>query len=149
MAASPCIVKIGNTYYLMYEAVGTDGFSIGRAKSTSIESLPWTKDEQLRDTNGNVIRNPTDNLRAIVPNTFADQNTLFIHYYDGTYWNVRYINGDFPNNLVTLSAMDLDPDDGYADHNNIAHIGIINGFYYFLMQSDYYLRLYKVSTLDW
>jgi hypothetical protein len=148
MVASPCVVKINSIYYLMYEAVGGGGFSIGRAKSSNIESLPWIKDGQLRDTNGNVIRNPTNDLSAIVPDTFADEDTLIIHYYDGTRWHERYVNGDFQNNSATLSATDIDPDDGYPDHNNFAHIGIINGFYYFLMQNDGGLHLYKVSTLD-
>jgi hypothetical protein len=146
MVASPCVVKINSAYYLMCEAIGGGGFSIGRAKSTSIESLPWTKDGQLRDTNGDVIHNPTDNSRAIVPGTFADQNTLFIHYYDGSYWHVRYINGDFPNNSVTLSGSNIDPDDGTPDHNNIAHIGMINGSYFFTMQNDAGLQLYKATT---
>jgi hypothetical protein len=145
MAASPCVVKIGGTYYLMYEAFGSDWKgSIGRAKSTNIESLPWTKDGQLRDTNGNVICNPSGNYADIVPDTFADEDTLFIHYWDGSNWRVRYINGDFANNSVTLSDVDINLD-GYSNHCDIAHIGIINGVYYFLMQSwndTIYLRLY-------
>jgi plastocyanin len=147
MVASPCVVKTGDSYYLMYEALSNESFSIGRAKSTSIESLPWTKDGQLRATNGNVVRNPTDSTRAIVPDTFVDQDTLFFHYYDGIYWNVRYINGDFANNSVTLGGADIDPDDGYLYHHAITHIGVINGSYYFLMQSDWLPRLYKVPRL--
>jgi hypothetical protein len=122
MAASPCVVKIGSTYCLAYEAFDSNGIgSIGLAKSTNIESLPWTKDGQLKDTNGNVIYNPSGNHADIVPDTFADQNTLFIHYYDGSHWNERYISGD------------------------LAKVGLINGVYYFLMQSwndTIYLRLY-------
>jgi len=56
MVASPAVVKIGDTYCLMYEAMSSVfPMSIGRAKSTNIESLPWEKDGQLKDTNGNVI----------------------------------------------------------------------------------------------
>ena len=146
MAASPCAVKIGSTYYLMYEAFSSDWTgSIGRAKSTNIESLPWTKDGQLRDTNGDVIYNPAENYADIVPDTFADQNTLFIHYYDGSHWNERYASGDFANNSVTLSDADINPYDSYSNHANVAHVGAINGVYYFLMQSwnnTIYLRLY-------
>jgi hypothetical protein len=146
MAASPSVVKVGGTYYLMYEAFSSDWKgSIGRAKSTNIESLPWIKDGQLRDTKGNVIYNPSENYADIVPDTFADEDTLFIHYWDGLNWRVRYINGDFANNSVTLSDVDITLHDSYSDHNNIAHVGIINGVYYFLMQSwndAIYLRLY-------
>jgi hypothetical protein len=146
MAASPCVVKVGGTYYLMYEAFGSDWKgSIGRAKSTNIESLPWTKDGQLRDTNGNVICNPSGNYADIVPDTFADEDTLFIHYGDGSNWRVKYINGDFANNSVTLSDVDITPHDSYSNHADIAHVGIINEIYYFLMQSwndTIYLRLY-------
>ena len=132
--ASPCVVKIGDTYYLMYEAYKSDGtYSIGRAKSTSIESLPWTKDGQLKDPAGNVIRNPVSPDKAIVPCTFTDENTLFIHYFDGSTWHIRYIKGDFANNSVVLSDYDVDPDDGYTRHTNFTHVGFINGVYYFLM----------------
>jgi hypothetical protein len=156
--ASPCVVKINNTYYLMYEALSAPEpngiFSIGRAKTTSIESLPWTKDGQLRDTGGNVIYNPTGNTNPIVPDTFADSDTLYIHYRRGAagpdeVWSTRYINGDFPSNSLTLSGKDIDPSDGYRSHNNIAHIGFINGLYMFLMQSwdtTTYLRLYRQSN---
>jgi len=147
MAASPCVVKIGNTYYLMYEAFGTDWKgSIGRAKSTNIESLPWTKDGQLKDTNGNLIHNPSENDADIVPDTFADQDTLFLHYWDGTKWSEAYINGDFANNSVTISDGDINPQDSYSNHASIANIGTIDGVYYFLMQSwndTAYLRLYR------
>jgi hypothetical protein len=146
MAASPCVVKTGNTYYLMYEAIGDDGFSIGRAKSTSIESLPWTKDGQLKDTNGDAISNPTGGYSAIVPDTFTDEDTLFVHYYDGSHWHISYINGSFLSNSVALSDTDIDPDDGYLDHAAVAHIGMINGFYYLTMQSDGRLRLYRVDA---
>lgn len=150
MTASPCVVKIGNTYYLTYEAFDSDWKgSIGRAKSTNIESLPWIKDGQLRDTNGNVIYNPSGGYQDIVPDTFADQNTLFIHYYDGSHWNERYISGDFANNSVTLSDVDINPHDSYSNHANIAHVGIIDGVYYFLMQSwndTLYLRLYASTS---
>jgi hypothetical protein len=150
MVASPCVVKIGGTYYLTYEAFSSDWVgSIGRAKSTNIESLPWIKDGQLRDTNGNVIYNPSGGYQDIVPDTFADQDTLFIHYYDGSRWNERYVNGDIPNNSMVMSDNDIDPNDGYLNHNNIAHIGKIDGVYYFLMQSwndTSYLRLYASTS---
>ena len=146
MVASPCVVKIGDTYYLMYEAFGSDWVgSIGRAKSTNIESLPWIKDGQLRDTNGKVIYNPSGGDQDIVPNTFADEDTLFIHYYDGSHWTGRYINGDIQNNSMALSDVDINPHDSYSNHADFAHVGMIDGVYYFLMQSwntTIYLRLY-------
>jgi len=147
MVASPTIAKINATYYLAYEALSRTGvYSIGRAKTTSIESLPWTKDGQMRDTAGNIIYNPTGNTRAIVPDTFPDSDTLVIHYDDsGTHWDIRYINGDIPNNSMTLSSGDINPQDGYGSHANFAHVGLIGGFYYFSLQSwdgTAYLRLY-------
>jgi hypothetical protein len=150
MAASPCVVKVGGTYYLMYEAFDSDWKgSVGRAKSTNIESLPWTKDGQLRDTNGNVIYEPSGGYHDIVSDTFADEDTLFIHYYEGSNWRERYINGDFANNSVTLSDVDISHDDGFTNHANIAYIGMIDEVYYFLMQSwndTIYLRLYASTS---
>jgi hypothetical protein len=150
MAASPCVVKIGDTYYLAYEAGGNEGYSIGRAKTTNIESLPWTKDGQMRDTEGNVIRTTVNPQDPIVPDTFINENTLTLHYYNESTdtWSDRYLYGDVPSNALTMSG-DVNPDDGYASHANYAHIGYLGGVYYFLMQSwdpsPIELRLYKVQ----
>ena len=147
--ASPAVVKINGTYYLAYEALSSDGtYAIGLAYSTSIESLPWTKLGPLKDPSGNVIRNPVSSGYAIVPCTFADEDTLFIHYYDGRTWHIRYINGDFAGNNVTLSQYDLDPP-GTVYVTAVSHVGFINGTYYFTATSRYIvgetvrIRLYK------
>lgn len=137
--ASACIVKIGDTYWMAYEAL-SDGapprnFSIGRAKTTNIETMPWTKDGQMRDS-GVIIRSPGGATEDIVPDTFPDSDTLFFHYRDaGNVWNVRYLTGDLPGNDMAMSASDIDPPDGETHHVNIAHIGEIGGEYYFLMQT--------------
>jgi len=149
--ASPCVVKIGSTYWMAYEAKKSDGtFSIGRAYTTNIEGS-WTKDGQMRDSNGNVIYNPYgQTVEAIVPCTFPDTDTLFVHIGDGSGgWYVRYMNGDIPNNNMTLSSTNCQPGDGYSKHAAFAHVGFINGIYMFLMQSwdtTAYLRLYKQSA---
>jgi hypothetical protein len=149
--ASPCVVKIGSTYWMAYEAKKSDGtFSIGRAYTTNIEGS-WTKDGQMRDSNGNVIYNPYgQTVEAIVPDTFPDTDTLFVHIGDGSGgWYARYMNGDIPNNSMTLSSTNCQPNDGYSEHAAFAHVGFINGIYMFLMQSwdaTAYLRLYKQSA---
>jgi hypothetical protein len=149
--ASPCVVKIGSTYWMAYEAKKSDGtFSIGRAYTTNIEGS-WTKDGQMRDSQGNVIYNPYSSTYDIVPDTFPDTDTLFIHFTTGSVWVVRYMTDDIPNNNMTLSSTNCQPNDGYANHNNFAHIGFINDVYMFLMQSwdtTAYLRLYKVMP-EW
>ena len=151
--ASFCLVKINGVYYGAYEAKDSNGvFSIGRVKTMDIESVPYDKDGQLRDPAGEVIYNPVDPHSAIVPDTFADYNVLYIHYDNdsgiGEDWQARYLTGDFSKNAMALSTGDLRPQDPYHCHNNIAHIGQINGRYTFLMQSgnldskDTRLRLY-------
>jgi hypothetical protein len=149
--ASPCVVKIGSTYWLAYEAKSSSGiFTIGRAYTTNIEGS-WIKDGQMKDAQGNVIYNPYGQSKDIVPDTFSDLSTLFIHLKDNAgIWHVRYMKGDIPNNSMTLST-DCQPVDGYSNHNNFAHIGFINGMYRFLMQSwdtIAYLRCYKVEQKD-
>lgn len=136
-AASPCVVKIDDTYWLLYEAKEMPTkYTIGRASTTDLESLPWTKDGQLRDTGGAIIYNPTSTARAIVPETFANEETAFIHYYDDVRdeWHSRYLTGDVPANSMTLCDEDIDPpalDEAY----NIAWIGEIDENYYFLVNS--------------
>jgi hypothetical protein len=149
MAASPCVTKIGSTYYLAYEAESAAGiFSIGRAKTTSIESLPWTKDGQMKDAGGNVIYNPNGNTKSIVPDTFPDTSTLFCHYevsVGGT-WNLRYLKGDIANNSMTMCSSDIDPFDEYTDHANLSWVGQISGLEYFILQSwtsTVAIRLYR------
>lgn len=145
--ASACVAKIDSTYWMVYEAQNSmDIYSIGRAYTNNIEGS-WTKDGQLRDIENNVIYNPYGQTRDIIPDTFVDSDTLFIHIVDAAgVWRVRYVNGDFPSNSVTLSSTDCQPSDGFTHHNNFAHIGFINDRYYFIMQtwsSVGYLRLYK------
>ena len=151
--ASFCLVKIDDVYYGAYEAKDSKGtFSIGRTETESIESVPYTKDGQVRNSSGGVIYNPVGSENAIVPDTFADCNVLYIHYDNdsgaGEDWQARYLSGNFSGNSMALSAGDLDPVDPYHYHNNIAHVGTVNGRYAFLMQgwnpgpTEMRLRLY-------
>lgn len=151
---SPCIMKDGSTYYMMYECNDDDGvYSIGRAKTTDIEDCPWTKDGQLDDTGGNPIVNPTVNTESIVPCVFHDTTHLYVHISraGGGKITFRGITGDFANNSVTLETYELDPQiDGYWNHNALSETLIdANGFrdrtVYLLgawSTATYYLRVY-------
>ena len=149
MVASPAVILIGSTYWLMYEAKCSDGkFSIGRAYFTNIESIPYTKDGQLKDTNGNIIRSPVGETYEICPDSFIDEETLVINYWSSTV-QFRLITGDFPNNSVTLGSDDLIPQDDYANHDTFSYVNI-NGNPYFLSTSwttgDHYVRLYTLPS---
>lgn len=151
--ASFCLVKINDVYYGAYEAKDSNGtFSIGRTNTTNIESVPYNKDGQVWNSSGGVLYNPVGSDNAIVPDTFADYDALYIHYDNdsgvGEDWQARYLIGDFSENSMTISTGDFDPVDPYHYYNNIAHIGHLNGRYAFLVQSwnpgptDMKLRLY-------
>ncbi len=150
--ASFCLVKIDSVYYGAYEARSSDGtFTIGRTRAYNIEALPYIKEGQVLGPDGQAITNPISPRDAIVPCTFASPALLFIHYDKlsgpGEEWQARYLAGDFSKNSMKLSDGDLRPLDPYQQHNNICHIGLINGRYMFLMQSgdkpeDFKLRLY-------
>jgi hypothetical protein len=150
--ASFCLMKRDGTYYGAYEAKDSYGrYSIGRTFTNNIESIPYIKDGQLLDKAGRVVRNPLGPDQAIAPDTFANSETLYIHYDaevgPGESWRARYLQGDYPRNSMALSEEDLNPTDPYRQHNNIAHIGFLDGRYTFLMQSgdtsaDWRLRLY-------
>ncbi|MEM2126853.1 MAG: hypothetical protein QXH67_01340 [Candidatus Bathyarchaeia archaeon] len=150
--ASFCITKVDGVYYGVYEARSSNGtFSIGRTRTLKIDSLPYIKEGQLHDSSGKAIHNPVNSSDPIVPCTFAGPNLLFIHYDkhsgSGEEWQARYIAGDFTGGSLKISDEDLRPMDPYLQHNNIAHIGLINGRYAFLMQSgdcpeEFKLRLY-------
>lgn len=118
----------------------------------SIESFPYTKLGPLRNSTGGILYNPVGSNNSIVPDTYADENTLYIHYDNDSSpiedWQARYLTGNFSANSMSISKGDFDPVDSYRYHNNIAHIGELNGRYAFLMQSwspspaDIRLRLY-------
>ena len=144
---SPAVVKINNTYYLTYEARDSANVcSIGIAKADSIEG-PWTKIGQLKDYEGNVIYNPFGDY--IAPDTWIDENTLVVHLYDGTAVRLYYIVGDVTNNAMKLSEYEIAPADGFKNHNSFAHVGWINGNYYFLLLSwntSKILKMYKTTS---
>jgi antitoxin component of RelBE/YafQ-DinJ toxin-antitoxin module len=149
MVASPCIMKSGATYYMMYEALDDDGvYSIGRATSADLET--WAKDGQLDDSIGNPIANPDGNTNDIVPCAFHSSTQLYVHI-GGTKLRLRGVIGDFVNNSVALEAYNLDPQiDGYWNHNALSETAIdANGFrnktVYLLgawSTATYYLRVY-------
>jgi len=137
--ASPVTTKLGTTYLMVYEARDSAGkYSLGRATSTSIETLPWTKDGQLRNA-GNIVLNPEGAAYPIVPDCFVDSDTLILHYETspgaGQIINLCNVNGDFPNNNVALGPKTLNPNDGYYNHNNFAQVGTIGNQYYCFLNS--------------
>ena len=136
--ASPCVVRIGSTYWMAYEALTEAGvFSIGRAYATNIEG-PWTKDGQMRNSQGNVIYAPSGSTYDFVPDNFAGENTLSIHYKNGSNAvKMRYMKGDIPNNNMTLSSTDIKPNDSYEEHNGFSDVGFINGLFTFLCCQPY------------
>ena len=135
-AASACVVKIDSTYWMVYEAKDSnDIFSVGRAYASNIEG-PWTKDGQLRDTEGSIIYAPSGSTNDIVPDTFIDGDTLVFHYiHHGVGWRIRYVNGDFPNNLVSVGDSDLIPFGEDNHYIGYAHIDFFDNYYYFLLQT--------------
>jgi hypothetical protein len=131
--ASPCVVKIGSTYWMAYEARTSNGiFSIGRAYTTNIEGS-WTKDGQMRDGQGNIIYAPSGSTYDLVSCTFIDENTLIVHYNAGSNnYQIRYLKGSVPQNSMTMSSSDMTFGDSYTTHCAFSDVGFIDGLYTFL-----------------
>jgi antitoxin component of RelBE/YafQ-DinJ toxin-antitoxin module len=152
MVASPCIMKSGATYYMVYEAEKSDGtYSIGLAHSADCQS--WTKDGQLLDASNDPIVNPIVNTQAIVPCVFHDDTKLYVHIAraGGGKLTLRAITGDFAGNEVALETYELDPQiDGYWNHNALSEtsvdaVGFRDRTVYLLgawSTATYYLRVY-------
>jgi hypothetical protein len=149
MAASPTPVKIGPTIWILYEALSTNAYSIGRAytSESNIESLPYTKDGQLRDTQGNVIYSPEGQAYEICPNNFLDTNTVVVNH--GSPIKLRYITGDIPNNSMTMASSDVAPHDNYENHDCFSLVDVL-GYRHFLLMSwtsgSHYLRMYRLNA---
>lgn len=151
MVASPTCRKIGNFYYLVYEAQSGAGISsIGRAYSSNIEAVPYIKQGPLLDSNGQILLCPSDPRRPIVPCTYFSDNILYIHFHTlAEHWNTSLVylpSGDFSASRgyrlyidpVTPRIKAIDPKSAtgvqWVDWAAIDVLGKLDGYYYFLIQ---------------
>ena len=150
--ASPVVRKIGSTYCLLYEAKSSLGeYGVGLASSNAIETIPYTKVQQICDVDGNPVRNPFGAGYYIVPDNFFDDDAVVFHVENNVYppeTTLRYMRGNWATGVVTqYDDVDLSVDDAYDSHNNVSFAlqyqgllwpGLDDSTLYFLEQSwDY------------
>jgi hypothetical protein len=153
MAASPAPISIGGMVFCLYEAQNAAGeYALGLLYSSNVENLPYTRLGTLNTFAGTVLRNPITPTQMIVPCNWLSPHSFFIHYYDGARHHCGLAVGDIFANKFEL-IYPVEPNDGYPQHTNVAVVGVIDGYLYFLIQSfettsASRLLLYRVDISD-
>lgn len=155
MCASPTVRKIGTQYYLVYEAASGGGVqTIGKAVTSDLETVPYVKQGPLLNADGQPLTELYPYL-PIVPDTYFNDRVLYYHVYSVLYppwlehWNTSVVyhpTGDFSQTSGfqfyldprTTRARVIDPRSAagvaWPDWVGIAKIGVIGGYFYFLIQ---------------